>query len=213
MAAMPSRSCRSDRGHGRSHGKGLARQLHLFDRHSVCRGYFLRHAADRSRWRSDASWPNMACVEFPRSHALRRGRWSESGRVYLVTLVAAGRRAHFTRWEAASLVSRCLADPLAWHDSTLLCWVLMPDHWHGLVQLGVNESLSRNVGRAKASVSRAWPRDPGGKGSPWQSGFHDRALLADEQLLAAVRYVVANPLRAGLARRLGDYPFWNAIWL
>jgi hypothetical protein len=27
------------------------------------------------------------------------------------------------------------------------------------------------------------------------------------------RYVVANPLRAGLVKRLGDYPLWDAIWL
>jgi hypothetical protein len=32
-------------------------------------------------------------------------------------------------------------------------------------------------------------------------------------VLNAARYIVANPLRAGLTRRLGDYPLWDAIWL
>ncbi|MBB5859537.1 hypothetical protein GGR69_001194 [Xanthomonas arboricola] len=27
------------------------------------------------------------------------------------------------------------------------------------------------------------------------------------------RYLIANPLRAGLVARVGDYPFWDAIWL
>jgi hypothetical protein len=27
------------------------------------------------------------------------------------------------------------------------------------------------------------------------------------------RYVVANPLRAGLVQKLGDYPLWDAIWV
>ena len=27
------------------------------------------------------------------------------------------------------------------------------------------------------------------------------------------RYIVANPLRAGLVKKLADYPFWNAVWL
>jgi hypothetical protein len=27
------------------------------------------------------------------------------------------------------------------------------------------------------------------------------------------RYIVANPLRAGLVSRVGHYPFWNAVWL
>jgi len=27
------------------------------------------------------------------------------------------------------------------------------------------------------------------------------------------RYIVANPLRAGLVERIGDYPLWDATWL
>jgi hypothetical protein len=27
------------------------------------------------------------------------------------------------------------------------------------------------------------------------------------------RYIVANPLRAGLVEHLGDYPLWDAVWL
>ena len=27
------------------------------------------------------------------------------------------------------------------------------------------------------------------------------------------RYVVANPLRAGLVEKLGDYPLWDAVWV
>ena len=42
---------------------------------------------------------------------------------------------------------------------------------------------------------------------------HDRALRRDEDLLAVARYIVANPLRAGLVRRVGDYPLWDAVWL
>jgi len=38
-------------------------------------------------------------------------------------------------------------------------------------------------------------------------------LRNDEDLLDVARYVVANPVRAGLVPRVGDYPFWNAVWL
>jgi hypothetical protein len=27
------------------------------------------------------------------------------------------------------------------------------------------------------------------------------------------RYMIANPVRAGLVRRVGDYSFWNAVWV
>ena len=35
----------------------------------------------------------------------------------------------------------------------------------------------------------------------------------DEDLKKTARYIVANPLRAGLVKRLGDYPHWDALWL
>ncbi|HEY4530810.1 MAG TPA: hypothetical protein VIG97_10885 [Luteimonas sp.] len=66
-----------------------------------------------------------------------------------------------------------------------------------------------SVSRARAT--RAWrPADGGG---PWQPGFHDRALRAEEDLLAVARYVVANPIRAGLCRGFGAWPYWDAVWI
>jgi hypothetical protein len=47
----------------------------------------------------------------------------------------------------------------------------------------------------------------------WKPGFHDRALRHEDSMVDAARYIVANPLRAGLVERVGDYPFWDAIWL
>jgi putative transposase len=32
-------------------------------------------------------------------------------------------------------------------------------------------------------------------------------------MTSIARYIVANPLRAGLVERLGDYPHWDAVWL
>lgn len=47
----------------------------------------------------------------------------------------------------------------------------------------------------------------------WGSGFHDRALRVEEDLLGTARYIVHNPIRAGLVARSGLYPFWDAVWL
>jgi hypothetical protein len=41
----------------------------------------------------------------------------------------------------------------------------------------------------------------------WQEGFHERVLRSDESTEAAMRYVLENPVRAGLTRAIGDYPF------
>lgn len=114
----------------------------------------------------------------------------------------------------ARTASGAFTDPHAWKRSRLLAWVLMPDHWHGLIELGEGESLSGLVCRLKANTARCIRHEiGGGRGVVWTRGFHDRALRREEDVLSAAKYVVMNPTRAGLVKRLGDYPYWNAIWL
>jgi putative transposase len=145
--------------------------------------------------------------------ALRRGRASIEGQVYMVTFVTQGRRPRFRSFRVARAAAGSLADIESQSDARLLCWVLMPDHFHALLELGGAEPLERVAHRLKAGMARAANRALRRGGRLWSRAFHDHALRQDEDLLATARYVVANPIRAGLVRRVGDYPFWNAVWL
>jgi len=101
------------------------------------------------------------------------------------------------------------------HDSGLvdsLAWVVMPDHFHWLMQLH-GESLGNVVGPVKARCTHVVNKSTGRQGPLWQPGFHDRAVRDGEELLPFARYIVANPLRAGLVEKIGDYPLWDACWL
>jgi putative transposase len=157
----------------------------------------------------------MTTPGFPQrgSARLRSGRRSEAGHVYLVTFATESRRRIFTEWELGCIAARTLCDPLLWRESLLLCWVLMPDHWHGLIALGSQDSLSMVARRLKGTCARAVNRASGRSGALWTNGFHDHAIRYDEELVGIARYVVLNPVRAGLVERVGLYPFWNAIWL
>lgn len=88
----------------------------------------------------------------------------------------------------------------------------MPDHWHGLLELG-QEPLQRVVARVKAAVSRALHASGLVEGTPWDHSFHDHALRRDEDMRSAARYIVGNPVRAGLVDSALLYPYWNAVWL
>src|SRR3989344_3545810 len=68
-------------------------------------------------------------------------------------------------------------------------------------------------GEEKSRITLALNRSLERDGSLWQHGFHDRAIRRDEDLPAVARYIVANPLRAGLVEKIGDYPLWDAVWL
>jgi len=93
-----------------------------------------------------------------------------------------------------------------------MAWVLMPDHFHLLVELGAGTSLAGLMRRLKSVTSLAVGRSTGIRGV-WQAGYHDHALRSCESVRAAARYLVANPVRAGLVRSVNDYPFWDAIWV
>ncbi|MDR9862128.1 MULTISPECIES: transposase [Pseudomonas] len=146
------------------------------------------------------------------SHRLRIGRYSEHNRIYLLTTNTAGRLPVFGDFKLGRLVvsqfrvaeERGLANSLA--------WVVMPDHFHWLIELK-RGSLGELMQRTKSLSTKAVNLSTGRNTSLWQSGFHDRALRKEEDLVKLARYIVANPLRAGLVETLGDYPLWDAIWI
>lgn len=94
-----------------------------------------------------------------------------------------------------------------------MAWVVMPDHMHWLMRLDEHIELSAVVRRVKSSTAVAINRQLGRSGSVWHPAFHDRALRQDDDVVTVARYIVANPLRAGLVLSLGDYPLWDAVWL
>jgi putative transposase len=152
-------------------------------------------------------WPH------PGYCALRRGRASLDGQIYLVTFTTFDRRRWFLDHDAARVACRSLTDARLWERSALLAWVLMPDHWHGIVALGGGESLERLLNRLKSNVARRVRLEGVGIGRVWADGFHDHALREQDDLVALARYVVLNPVRAGLVRRVFDYSYWDAVWL
>ena len=149
----------------------------------------------------------------PGHAALRQGRHTAPGQAYLLTFVVDRRRPLFADfWIAHAAVTGMLHPPI-WRNAVLWCWVLMPDHAHLLVQLGQDDaSLDQLVQSCKAVARRNAAR-AGVRGPLWERAFHDRALRRDQDLRAVARYVIANPVRAGLVEHPGDYPFWDAAWL
>ena len=149
----------------------------------------------------------------PGHAALRKGRASVCNMAYLITATTDNREPLFTHFPAACAAARCFEDAALLGESRMLAWVLMPDHAHWLLQLGDQDALGEVIGRLKPASSRHTNRKLNRTGALWSRAFHDNALRAEEDLQAVARYIVANPLRAGLVSRIGDYPFWNAIWL
>jgi REP element-mobilizing transposase RayT len=152
-------------------------------------------------------------VESPGHKALRRHRFSTAGQIYLVTTVTVGRARLFADWETGCVAARKVADPTLWRDSRLLCWVLMPDHLHVVVELGTSEPLSKLLKRAKSVIASTVRNSDPSLPRIWAPAYHDHAVRDEDCLEDIARYVVLNPVRAGLVRRVWDYPFRDAVWV
>lgn len=147
-----------------------------------------------------------------RGHHLRRGRFSQIGYFYVLTAIVDGRRPVFQDWRTGRLIVEQFRSAEEFGLVRSLAWVVMPDHFHWLVELR-HKTLSELMCRVKSRSSRSVKLDPGCGGRLWQRGYYDRALRRDEDLKNAARYIISNPLRAGLVRRIGDYPLWDAVWV
>lgn len=144
---------------------------------------------------------------------MRRGRVSLASQVYLVTFTTAARRPLFADGHMAMDMCRELVDPRSWQKSELLTWVLMPDHWHGLIQLGEGQCLSATVRGLKANSTRRLRLLRHDPGPVWSSSFHDRAVRREDDIVAIERYIVFNPVRAGLVPTPSRYAFWDSRWV
>lgn len=154
----------------------------------------------------------MQQVQKPGSQALRIGRFSQRHGVYLATTVTWQRIPWFQDHDLACIMCRSLGNARISSDATLLCWVVMPDHLHLLLQLDASP-LAAVINRLKSYSARTLNRAIGRSGRFWDHGFHDHALRREEAMVDVARYIVANPVRAGLVRRCGDYPYWDAVWV
>lgn len=145
---------------------------------------------------------------------LRKGRFSETGRIYFVTTLLANRDERlFTEFfcarqivfEMRGLQNEGVVDSLA--------WVIMPDHLHWVFQLKPQAELPAVMKALKARSAHRINKFLNRQGAVWQRAYYDHALRKDEDVKAIARYIVANPLRAKLVERIEDYPLWDAVWL
>ena len=144
--------------------------------------------------------------------ALRKGRVSIPGHCYLITTVTYRRRPWFLEFQLGCTLAREIQRLEHGNELNSLAWVIMPDHLHFLLTLE-DTPLSTVINRLKGRSARYINQILAQQGPIWQSGYHDHALRKDEDLKAAARYIIANPLRAGLVGSVKNYPFWNAAWL
>jgi putative transposase len=87
-------------------------------------------------------------------------------------------------------------------------YCLLNNHFHLLIRPS-GASISRILQSLLVSHTQRYHRHHKSGGHVWQGRFKSPVVQNDEHLLTVLRYIEANPLRAGLVRRAEDYP-WSS---
>ena len=147
-------------------------------------------------------------------YSLRKGRISLKGHVNPVTAVTHLRQPVFRDINAGHVVVYEMKRSAEFGDKDTFAFVVMPNHFHWLFSLTNDRVLLSVVGAVKSySAKRLNEMYRRGQQQVWQRGFHDHALRRDEDVARVAGYIVSSTLRAGLFKRIGDYPLWDAVWL
>jgi putative transposase len=125
---------------------------------------------------------------------------------YFLTFCTAGRRQHFVDHERVDLVLGHVLQVAVDTGFAIVAYCFMPDHLHLLIEAQTESSdCLRFIKRAKQFSGYYFKRR---FSTPlWQRYRYEHVLRGDEVTLSIARYIVENPVRAGLAARVEGYPF------
>jgi putative transposase len=87
----------------------------------------------------------------------------------------------------------------------LLAYCLMPDHYHLLIRVLTDYSISKYISDVENSFSRYFNIKFKRKGPIWQSRFRSVEIKTDEQLLHVSRYIHLNPVTDYLVDKPEDW--------
>jgi putative transposase len=85
----------------------------------------------------------------------------------------------------------------------------MTNHFHLLLQPELGDDLSKWMQWLMTSHVRRYHRHYRSSGHIWQGRFKSFVISENDHLLAAIRYVEGNPVRAGMVTSALDWP-WSS---
>ena len=93
-----------------------------------------------------------------------------------------------------------------------LAWCLMSNHIHLIAVPETEGSLAKGIGEAHKRYSRLINFREGWRGYLFQGRFFS-CPLDGEHVIAAICYVLRNPVRAGIVKKPWAYPWSSARWM
>src|ERR1700730_6735261 len=90
-------------------------------------------------------------------------------------------------------------------------YCLMTNHFHLLLAPGPGQSISRILQSLTVAHTWRYHRRHGTVGHVWQGRFRSPVIQEDEHARTVLRYIEANPLRAGMVADLAGYAWSSSL--
>lgn len=140
--------------------------------------------------------PRLPTIYLPWDHAV----------IYFVTLCIERREQVLANEMTHQAITEVTAGLRSWKT---IAGVIMPEHLHCFVSPRNERDLS--VGDFSDGFKRLLRHRLGEQDWDWQRGCFDRLLRSDECFSEKWEYVRENPVRAGLAGRWEDWPYYFGL--
>jgi putative transposase len=129
---------------------------------------------------------------------------------YFLTFCTDRRHQHFVVREPVHIVLEQIVRAAADAGFAIVAYCFMPDHVHLLVEAQSDDSDCRQfIKRAKQFSGYYFKQK---FCAPlWQRYGFEHVLRGDEATLGVARYILENPVRAGLVAGVEDYPFAGSM--
>src|SRR5690606_14750828 len=129
---------------------------------------------------------------------------------HFLTYCTFARARVFTTRDIVALVNAQFLRAAIENSVDVLTYCFMPDHVHLLVE-GADPGADAKafIARSKQYSGYRYRARTGGR--LWQRDSFDRVLRDTEGTIAVARYILGNPVRAGLVNRPLDYPFTGSF--
>jgi REP element-mobilizing transposase RayT len=130
-------------------------------------------------------------------------------RQYFLTICTNQRGRHFADVDTLALVREQFLRVAVAERFAVLAYCFMPDHLHAVVAAQVESAdLHRFVRLAKQHSGFVFSRVSSRR--LWQESYFERVVRSDGSLAELIRYMIENPVRAGLVETPSEYPHWGS---
>jgi putative transposase len=129
---------------------------------------------------------------------------------YFLTFCTDHRRHHLAKREHVDLALKQIVRSANDTRFAIDAYCFMPDHVHLLVEAQSESSDCRDFIKRAKQFSGFYYKQAFGR-RLWQRYGFERVLRNDEATLSVARYILENPIRAGLVERIEDYPFAGSL--